>query len=168
MQAEHAPPGFWKWPESSRLVPGVIVESAVPTRFFQALDAYPGEWGRLWWRLQLNRLLDERVELPVFRTFYPGTEWNLRRPDHRWFLTGWFTWQGPGPEAAAELEPPQVEGDTVLFPFAAGRYLRTRVDARDRREIAAEVAEDEDHREGAGHEHEDPSLIVIDDVISSL
>ena len=97
MEREHAPPGFWQRAERAVLVDGVRLESDVPTRFFQTLDPFPPEWGRLRWRIQLNGIVSERAAAPMFRTFYPGVEWNLHRAESRWFLTAWFTWEGPGP-----------------------------------------------------------------------
>jgi len=166
MQPEHAPPGYWQWPgDRPVLIDGVTLESRVPTRFFQTIDAYPGEWGRLSWRIQLNKIVSGQTALPAFRTFYPGVEWNLKHPDYRWFLTAWLKWEGPGPpyRDPALPGPPQIpaliKDDTVLFCFAwmpkpkpvdvpdvppepdfeRPLFLRSRVDARDRRSIAEAV-----------------------------
>jgi hypothetical protein len=167
MEAEDAPPGFWPWPgEPAALVDGVYLESAAPTRFFQTLDRYPPEWGRLSWRVQLNRLDGERAAAPRFRTFYSGVEWNLRGPDGRWFLSGWIRWNRPGvePDPPRIALPVRIEDDAVLFAIAPEGeeplFLRCRVDARDRRTIAASVAaRDRDDPPSR------PELIVLDDVL---
>lgn len=160
MTIDDAPPGFWQWPGSdSALVDGVELQSAVPTRFFQTLGEFPREWGRLFWRVQLNRLDDGRVSLPMFRTFYPGVEWNLNHSGGRWFLSAWFKWQGDAP---AEADPAngatiRIEEDTVLFalgPIA----LRSRIDARDRKAVADSLR---------AHEPAPPApgLILLDDIV---
>jgi hypothetical protein len=162
MTIDDAPPGFWQWPGTdSALIDGVELESTVPTRFFQTLDAFPREWGRLFWRVQLNRLDERRATLPMFRTFYPGVEWNLNHPGGRWFLSAWFKWQGDAPAAA---DPSQgaairIEGDTIVFTLGQ-IVLRSRVDARDRKAVAESL-----------HAHEPkapsppPGVIVLDDVV---
>lgn len=167
MQAEDAPPGFWPWPrDPAALVGGVQIESAVPTRFFQTLDPIPPAWGRLSWRVQLNRLEGDRAAAPRFRTFYSGVEWNLRAAGPRWFLSAWLRWDGPGPHSGdpCMLAPARIEGDTVLFRIARDveppLFLRCRVDARDRRAAAAAVR--------AQRRVEPPSergLIVLDDLL---
>lgn len=143
MRSEDAPPGFWAAPDLTAPVDGVRIESALPTRFFQSLDHYPPAWGTLRWRIQLNALRDDVPDRPAFRGFYPGVEWNLRGGTGVWLLTAWFAWDGPGPEAdRLPPAPPRLEGDVALFPFAGGDaplFLRSRVDARDRRAIAAAV-----------------------------
>jgi hypothetical protein len=159
MHAEDAPPGFWSGAESQTL-DGVELTSKARTRFFQTLDPYPREWGRLVWRVQVNKLEAERATLPMFRTFYPGVEWNLKVPDYRWFLTAWLKWDGPGPPSARAIVPvPKLEGDTVLFDIGAGTdarplFLRSRVDAREQRRIAPEAPS-----------KPQSSIISIDDVI---
>ena len=159
MHAEDAPPGFWSGAESQP-VDGVELTSKARTRLFQTLDAYPREWGRLTWRVQVNKLEGDRASLPMFRTFYPGVEWNLKVPDYRWFLTAWFKWDGPGPPDRGPVTPiPMVEGDTVLFcigaaPDAKPLFLRSRVDAREQRRLASEPPP-----------KSDSSIIVLDDVI---
>ena len=171
MRPEDAPPGFPLGPPDAAAdadlhVEGVCLESVVPTRFFQQLDRYPREWGRLTWRVQLNALDGDRAAAPSFRTFYPGVEWNLRRGPQRWLLTGWLHWEGPGPQEQRDGSPcrPELDGDTVLFRFGtlpggSPLYLRSRVDARDRRSIAAALrAEPETPAP-------DSSVIVLDDVL---
>ncbi len=182
MQLEQAPPGFWQWhADRPVLVDGVEFESECPTRFFQSVDAFPSEWGRLTWRVQLNKIESGRAALPVFRTFYPGTEWNLNRAGPRWFLTAWLKWEGPGPPYREVAPGPvRIEGDTVLFPIAwmpkpqaahspdAARepdldrpiFLRSRVDARDRRRIAESL-----RAQTAPRAHADPGMILLDDFI---
>ncbi len=183
MQSEDAPPGFWKWPgERHVLVDGIALESAVPTRFFQTVDAYPPEWGRLNWRVQLNKMESGRAGSPAFRTFYPGVEWNLNRPDHRWFLTAWMKWEGPGPRYRDPgfAGPPRIEGDTVLFLFAwlpkrhsleasdslpepdldRPLFVRSRVDARDRLRISEALRSQQEPAENS-----DPALIRLDDIL---
>ena len=162
MSVEDAPPSFWLWPDAYSVpVDGVELESNVPTRFFQSLDAYPSEWGRLLWRVQLNALENERVTLPVFRTFYPGIEWNLRHAQRRWFLTAWLRWEGPGPPQPAAAAP-SIEGDAVAFCVEGSVFLRCRVDARDRLSIARNVRS---HHKSA--EPGEPGVISLDDVIES-
>jgi len=178
MEPEQAPPGFWPWPAAQPvLVDGVELESGVPTRFFQTVDAFPPEWGRLTWRVQLNKIDSGRAGPPVFRTFYPGTEWNLARPDHQWFLSAWLRWEGPGPPYRAPApEAVRVVGDTVLFhiawlpkpgdfPDAAPEpdldrpiFLRSRVDARDRRSIAESL-----QAQPARPAKADSGVITLDD-----
>jgi hypothetical protein len=177
MHPEQAPPGFWTSPgDGSALIAGVELDSAVPTRFFQSLDAFPPAWGRLSWRIQLNKLVAGRAEPPSFRTFYPGVEWNLSRSGGRWFLSAWFKWDGAGPPHTGGDLPGaiRVEDDTVLFRYAwmaaaesrdvpdleRPLFLRSRVDARDRRRIAAALRSE---REPAAKP--DPGLIVLDDVL---
>jgi hypothetical protein len=162
MTIDDAPPGFWQWPGTdSALIDGIELESAVPTRFFQSLDAYPREWGRIFWRLQLNRFEHGRVTMPMFRTFYPGVEWNLNRPGGRWFLSAWFKWQANGPAGAdpSQRAAMQIEGDTVVFSFGE-IVLRSRVDARDRKAVAESLR---------AHEREPapppPGVIMLDDVV---
>jgi hypothetical protein len=118
----------------------------------------------------------------VFRTFYAGVEWNLNRPDYRWFLTAWFTWEGPGPpyRDPGLPGPAHIEDDTALFriawmpkptpldfplsdaepDFDRPLFLRSRVDARERRRIS----------EGLRPEHErkaksDSAVILLDDIL---
>ncbi|MEO7038499.1 MAG: hypothetical protein ABI186_00540 [Candidatus Elarobacter sp.] len=185
MQPEDAPPGPWVWTgDRPRLIDGVELESGVPTRFFQSIDAYPAEWGRLIWRVQLNKIVSERAGSPVFRTFYTGVEWNLNRPDYRWFLSAWFHWEGPGPRYRRPCfpVPPLIEGDTALFRFASlprpmsantpdavpepdldrPLFLRSRVDARDRRRIAEALRS---QREADAKP--DPGVIRLDDIIEA-
>lgn len=170
MHREQAPPGFWRWlAEETALVDGIEFESAVPTRFFQTVDAYPRSLGRLNWRVQINKIVAGECLLPMFRTFYPGVEWNLSHGDHRWFLTAWFRWDG---EHGAQGEPhsakpPQVEGDTAVFAvpvndpaFTAPLYLRSRIDARDRRSIAEALQSESEPAATPLH-----GLIVLDDII---
>jgi hypothetical protein len=177
MNPEQAPPGFWPGPgDAAALVDGVEFESTVPTRFFQTLDPFPRAWGRLSWRVQVNRLVDGRAEPPSFRTFYPGVEWNLSRPGGRWFLSAWFRWDDGAPPWG-ELAVPgwiRVDGETVSFRYAwlpaAGSadlpdrarplFLRSRIDARSRRRIAEELRAE---REPAPKT--DPGVIVLDDVL---
>lgn len=168
MRREHAPPGFWPWSgEESALLDGVELESAVRTRFFQTVDPYPRTWGPLHWRVQLNKIVDGRAELPLFRAFYSGVEWNLNHPDYRWFLTAWFSWERrAGVLDARPSAPVRIEEDTVVFPipvpdqeFAGSLYLRSRIDGRDRRRIAETVR---------SREQATPlksSLILLDDVL---
>lgn len=172
MHSDDAPPNFWRAAEATALVDGVEFESAVPTRFFQTLDAYPAEWGRLVWRIQLNRFVAGRADSPAFRTFYPGIEWNLRRSgmqasDDRWFLTAWMKWEGTGPpdyNPAAAQPAVRVEASTALFLVASNLeqsvFLRSRIDARDRRQIAQTVGSE---REPSIASEE--GLILLDDVI---
>lgn len=185
MQSEHAPPGFWRWPgDGPILIDGIELDSAVPTRFFQTADAYPSGWGRLSWRIQLNKIVSGRAVSPAFRTFYPGVEWNLNRPDHRWFLTAWFKWEGIGPRYRdADLSgPPHVEGDTALFRFGwmpkpkaldpadsapepdfdRPIFLRSRVDARDRRRISEALRSEHDPQSKP-----DSAVILLDDIIGA-
>ena len=142
-------------------VDGVELESAVPTRFFQSVDAYPTEWGRLIWRVQLNLLANGSVALPVFRTFYPGVEWNLRHHERSWFLTAWLRWEGMGPPQSA-AGPPSIEGDRVAFSIGPNAFLRCRVDARDRRSIARSVQADTPVAPS-----EEPGVISLDEIIQS-
>jgi hypothetical protein len=138
----------------------------VPTRFFQSVDPHPRSWGPLHWRIQLNKIVDGRAELPLFRTFYPGVEWNLNHPDYRWFLSAWFRWEHRnGALEPRSSGPLHIEGDTVVFripvpdpDFAGSLYLRSRVDARDRRSIA----EAQHSREQATTR--ESSVILLDDV----
>jgi hypothetical protein len=178
MHPEQAPPGFWTWPgDGPAPIAGVELDSSVATRFFQTLDPFPAAWGRLSWRIQLNKLVAGRAEPPSFRTFYPGVEWNLNRSGGRWFLSAWFRWDGAGPAYAADGASPgaiRIEGDTALFRFAwmpaadspdrpdleRPLFLRSRVDARDRRRIAEDLRSE---REPAAPP--DPGLIVLDDVL---
>ncbi|MBV8367770.1 MAG: hypothetical protein JO036_02385 [Candidatus Eremiobacteraeota bacterium] len=177
MTSEQAPPGFWTGADDrSALVGGVEFESAVPTRFFQQLDAFPRAWGRLSWRLQLNRVVAGRAEPPSFRTFYPGVEWNLRQPGGRWFLSAWFRWEDGAPPCRDAAVPPaiRIDGETVLFRFAwlpapgsaevpdpeRPLFLRSRIDARSRRSVAAAV-----RAEREPPPKPDPGLIVLDDVL---
>lgn len=172
MRSEDAPPDFWRAPADTALIDGIELESAVPTRFFQTLDAYPPEWGRLVWRIQLNRLIGERIDSPVFRTFYPGVEWNLRHPGvqppaARWFLTAWMRWEGTGPphRDLATTEPAvRIDANTALFFVASNLaqpiFLRSRIDARDRRQIAQEL--ETDAKPSAASEQ---GLILLDDLI---
>lgn len=171
MQREHVPPGFWPWPgDELMLVDGVELESAVPTRFFQTVDAYPRRWGRLSWRVQLNKIVEGRAGLPLFRSFYPGVEWNLHHPDYRWFLTAWFEWERRAGERGEprRASATQIDGDTVLFPIPAPDpefdgslyYLRSRVDARGRRGVAEAVRSQREQAETS-----DPAVILLDDVI---
>ena len=179
MQPDDAPPGFWRGADGEpALVDGVEIASAVPTRFFQTLDSYPSAWGRLTWRVQLNKIAGEQASAPGFRTFYPGVEWNLRRKepeaDDRWLLTAWTKWEGPGPpyrDLVVTHPQIRIDGDTVLFLVAClpnvtgepdpGRplFLRSRVDARDRRSIAQG---DRDEREAPAAS---PGVILLDDLI---
>jgi hypothetical protein len=178
MRPEQAPPGFWRWPgDGALLIDGVELESAVPTRFFQSVDKYPAEWGRLNWRMQLNKREAERAASPMFRTFYPGVEWNLNVPDYAWFMTAWFAWEGPGPPYPEPSLPraASVEGDTVLFRIgwmqkADGDpapdldrplFLRSRVDARDRRRVAEDRRAQSEPRANAGS-----ATIVLDDIVA--
>jgi hypothetical protein len=185
MRPEDAPPGFWQGPsDQAVLVDGVELESSVPTRFFQTADTYPSQWGRLSWRIQLNKIVAGRAVLPVFRTFYPGVEWNLNHPDYRWFLSAWFRWEGPGPQYRDPCFPPspQIEDDTALFRLAwmtkpgslefpdspsepdldRPIFLRSRVDARDRRRIS-EVLRSQHEPQAAS----DSAVILLDDIIDS-
>ncbi len=158
-------PAFGNGPQTgAALVDGVEIESGTPTRFFQTLDAYPRTWGRLSWRIQLNRLAAGTAGSPVFRTFYPGVEWNLSHPEGRWILTAWFRWDGPGPPVLeADGRTPSVQGDTALFPFAPGPLLlRSRVDARDRRSIAAALRAARPAPSPAGD-----AVIVLDDLLEA-
>lgn len=185
MQPEDAPPDFWQRPDDrGALIDGVVLESSVPTRFFQTVDTLPPEWGRLSWRVQLNKIVSGRAGSPVFRTFYPGVEWKLDHPDYRWFLTAWFRWDGDGPGYPDPGLPAaiRIEGDTVLFriawkpkpqhpestnappepDLARPVFLRSRVDARERKRIA----------EGLRAEHETPAappsaVISLDDIIEA-
>ncbi len=182
---EHSPPGFWRWPgDGPVLIDGIQLESGVPTRFFQTVDAYPSAWGNLSWRIQLNKIVSDQAVSPAFRTFYPGVEWNLNRPDFRWFLTAWFKWDGPGPQYddAYLTGPPHVEGDTALFriawmpksgplaPADPGQepdfnrplFLRSRVDARDRRRISEALRSQHDAQAKS-----DSAVILLDDIIEA-
>ncbi|MBV8073803.1 MAG: hypothetical protein JO140_00135 [Candidatus Eremiobacteraeota bacterium] len=168
MHVEDAPPGYWRWPaEDAALVDGIEIRSAVPTRFFQTLDQYPREWGRLSWRVQLNKLFGGRAGSPFFRTFYPGVEWNLNHPDYRWFLSAWLRWDGSGPPAD-EFNGTRVavNGDTALFRIGATSegplYLRSRIDARDRRNIAEAVRAER----ARPSEPESTGIILLDDLFS--
>ncbi|MGH7662283.1 MAG: hypothetical protein ACRENA_15355 [Vulcanimicrobiaceae bacterium] len=159
---DDAPPGFWQWPVTdSAQIEGVELESAVPTRFFQTLETYPSEWGRLFWRVQLNRFEDGRVSLPMFRTFYPGVEWNLNHPGGRWFLSAWFKWQGDSPDGAdpSQRAAIRIEGDTVVFTLGQ-IVLRTRVDARDRKAVAESL-----HAHERKSEPPPQGVILLDDVV---
>ena len=171
MQPEDAPPGFWEGPgDQPVLVDGVELESDVPTRFFQTVDKYPPEWGRLTWRIQLNKIVAGRAASPVFRTFYPGVEWNLNRADHRWFLTAWFRWEGAGPHyrCPGPTGPAHIEGETVLFRMNSPPepdhdrplFLRSRVDARDRSRISEALQSQQEPQTKS-----DPAVIVLDDII---
>ncbi len=173
MRREHAPPGFWPWPGDERaLLEGVELESAVPTRFFQTVDPYPRTWGPLHWRVQLNKMVDGRAELPLFRAFYSGVEWNLNHPDYRWLLTAWFRWEHrtgvPAAPPCGPSRPSHIEGKTVVFPisvpdpeFVGSLYLRSRIDARDRERIAEALRS---HERATNPE---PSLIILDDVLDT-
>lgn len=161
MALDDAPPGFWQWPGTdSAIVDGIEIESTVPTRFFQTLDAYPREWGRLFWRVQLNRLENGRITLPMFRTFYPGVEWNLNHAGGRWFISAWFKWQGEPPEGADPSQPAsiRIEDDTVIFALGP-IVLRSRVDARDRKAVADSLRAD------APASPSPPGLILLDDIV---
>jgi hypothetical protein len=169
MSKEQAPPGFWHWRDDVALVDGVELQSRVPTRFFQSVDPYPQHWGQLIWRVQLNKIVSDRANLPLFRSFYPGVEWNLNHFDFRWFLTAWFRWKQRGSESGEPFSAsqPRVEGDTVLFPIAPPDpasderpCLRSRVDARDRRSIARAVRSQDEQTVS-----QEPDVIVIDDLI---
>ena len=171
MKPEDAPPGFWQGPGDQRvLVDGVEFESGVPTRFFQTVDKHPPEWGRLSWRIQLNKIVAGQAATPVFRTFYPGVEWNLNRADHRWFLTAWFRWEGAGPHyrCPGPAGPAHIEGDTVLFRIYSPPepdhdrplFLRSRVDARDRSRISEALQSQQELQANP-----DPAVIVLDDII---
>ena len=177
MNPEQAPPGFWTGPsDRAVLIDGVEFESAVPTRFFQTLDPFPRAWGRMSWRVQVNRIVGDSAESPAFRTFYPGVEWNLNRPGGRWFLSAWFRWdEGAAPCRDVTLPGPIViDADTALFRYAwlpaAGSadipdperplFLRSRIDARSRRRIAEAVRAE---REPAPKT--DPGVIVLDDIL---
>jgi hypothetical protein len=185
MQCEHAPPGFWRWPgDGPVLIDGIKLESASPTRFFQSVDAYPSEWGTLSWRIQLNKIVTGRAVSPAFRTFYPGVEWNLNHPDYRWFLTAWLKWEGPGPpyRDAHLIGAPHAEGDTALFriawmpkprplappdlrqepDFDRPLFLRSRVDARDRRRISEALRSQHEPRAKS-----DAAIILLDDIIDA-
>lgn len=160
MTPADAPPGFWPWDATEKLVTGVELESSVPTRFFQTVGAYPLEWGRLYWRVQLNNISGGRgVTTPVFRTFYPGVEWNLKHPKPQWFLTAWLRWEGPGPPQHI-AQPPSIEGATVTFHVDRSAFLRCRVDARDRRSMARSVLPP-----SGGAQADEPGLISLDDII---
>ena len=177
MKPEQAPPGFWTGPvDRPALVDGVEFESAVPTRFFQTLDPFPPAWGRMSWRVQVNRVVGGGAESPAFRTFYPGVEWNLNRPGGRWFLSAWFRWDdAPPPGGELALPGPiRVEADTALFRYAwlpaAGTadradperplFLRSRIDARSRRGIAEALRTEREPPPKA-----DPGVIVLDDIL---
>ncbi len=183
MQPEHAPPGFWRWSvDRAVIIDGVHLDSGVPTRFFQTLDAYPSDWGRLSWRIQLNKRESGRAVTPVFRTFYAGVEWNLNRPDYRWFLTAWFTWEGPGPQYRDPClpGPAHIEDDTALFRIAwmpkprpldcpdsapepdpdRPLFLRSRVDARDRRRTSEALRPRHELRTKS-----DSAVILLDDIL---
>jgi len=171
MHSDDAPPNFWQaLGEATALVDGVELESTVPTRFFQTLDPYPPEWGRLVWRIQLNRFVDGRAESPVFRTFYPGVEWNLRRPElqapnDRWFLTAWMRWEGAGPHCDPAAQPAVHVAENTAF-FLVGLhvgqsvFLRSRVDARDRRQIAQALGSETEPSTASGD-----GIILLDDLI---
>ncbi len=149
MHREHAPPGFWPWRDDVRCIEGVEFESTGPTRFFQTVDTHPRSWGRLNWRVQLNKLADDRAALPLFRTFYPGVEWKLApSADQRWFVTAWFRWDRPAGEhvegcagSVAAIESGVISFRIPAFDRDSGEtlQLRSRVDARDRRSIADSV-----------------------------
>jgi hypothetical protein len=168
MQRDDGPPGFWPWPEECALVEGVELESAARTRFFQSIDAYPASWGRLSWRIQINKIVADRASVPQFRGFYSGIEWNLDRHDYRWFLTAWSRWeQGTELGEPRCMAPAAIDGDTILFavppadPKSQARiYLRSRVDTRNRRQIAEDVRLSREQQATS-----DPELIVLDDVI---
>ena len=166
MQREHAPPGFWQWPVELVLIDGVELESKSPTRFFQTIDAYPRSWGRLSWRVQVNKIVAGQAGLPLFRSFYPGVEWNLNCPDYRWFLSAWFRWEQHPREPRCAL-PARIEENTVLFSIApidpefnGILYLRSRVDARDRRDILKAVRSQNEQEPAS-----DSGVIVLDDFI---
>ena len=184
MRFEDAPPEFWQRPRERAAIDGAVFESRVPTRFFQTLDALPAEWGRLSWRVQLNQFVSGEAGLPVFRTFYPGVEWNLNRGGDRWFLSAWFRWLDGGPRYR-EPELPgavRIDGDTVSFrlgwmPQPASSesphtvqepdlsrplFLRSRVDARDRKRIAEAVEPRPARPAGA-----QGAVISLDDVIDA-
>lgn len=178
MHPDQAPPGFWTGPgDGSVLIEGAEFESSVRTRFFQTLDPFPREWGRLSWRVQVNKLIAGRAERPSFRTLYPGVEWNLAQPEGRWFLSAWFAWHGagpgyPDPGVAGRV---RIDGDTVLFRYAwiaaAGSldvpdlerplFLRSRIDARDRRRIAEALRSQREPPPAA-----EPGVIVLDDLLA--
>jgi hypothetical protein len=166
MRPDDAPSGFWRRADHGAVrVDGVRLASDVPTRFFQTVDAYPSEWGRLRWRIQLNQIVADAAAAPMFRTFYPGVEWNLNRHRSDWFLTAWFAWDGPGPRFP-ELRTPapaRIDGDTALFHVASDLekplFLRSRVDARGRREVYEALLSRDEDRPPA-----DPRLIVLDDI----
>jgi hypothetical protein len=167
IRAENAPPGFWRWSDKAEaIIDGVELQSSVPTRFFQSVDTYPPEWGRLSWRVQVNALDGDCATTPSFRTFYPGVEWNLARGDGRWFLSAWLLWNGAGPPGDMRASHTvYIEGDTISFEIAKlperSLFLRCRVDARDRRSIAEEVRARESAAETA-----DDDVIVLDDILS--
>jgi hypothetical protein len=169
MHREQAPPGFWQWPgEETALVQGVEFESVTPTRFFQTVDAYPHSWGRLSWRVQVNMIVAGQCALPMFRTFYPGVEWNLNHADHHWFLTAWFRWDGrTGEQAQAHVgAPPQIEDDTAVFgipcdpTLTTPLHLRSRIDTRTRRSIAEALQSQAEPTVTPTH-----GVILLDDVI---
>lgn len=176
INGEQAPPGFWTGSgDRSLLIGGVEFESAVPTRFFQTLDPFPRAWGRLSWRVQLNRIVAGRAEAPAFRTFYPGVEWNLSRPGGRWFLSAWFRWEDGAPPCRdpALSGSIRIDAESALFRYAwlpvAGSsdvpdperplFLRSRIDARSRRRIAEEVRAEREPPPA------DPGVIVLDDIL---
>ncbi|MGH7707541.1 MAG: hypothetical protein ACREM8_00380 [Vulcanimicrobiaceae bacterium] len=165
ISADDAPPGFWPWPaQGSALIAGVEFASAAPTRFFQRIDACPPQWGRPLWRVQINQLAAGRAAMPVFRTFYPGVEWNLRLPGARWFLSAWLKWNDPNQSnrAAGSLVPVRIEGDEVLFRVAdiePQPFLRCRVDARERNEVSASL-----RAQREPPQRSDPSVIALDDL----
>ena len=167
LRSENAPPGFSQGPDDvDVVVAGVEFESTVPTRFFQTVDAYPPEWGRLVWRIQLNALVDGRAAPPIFRTFYSGVEWNLKSgPTLRWFLSAWVRWDGAGPSHHNAGAPAvSLEGNTARFRIAStpegAIFLRSRIDARDRRRVAAEL------RAERAEQPTDGSVIQLDDILS--
>ena len=182
MQPADAPPGFWPWPhERPVLVNGVALDSDQPTRFFQTVDACPREWGRFSWRIQLNRVVGGHAQSPVFRTFYQGVEWNLALPEHRWFLSAWFKWDGLGPDYEDERASGRVQiaGDTALFRISwfpkleregvtlpepdlkKPLFLRSRIDARARRQIYEAVRAERD-----ASAKTESTVIVLDDIIN--
>src|SRR5208282_2034829 len=105
-------------------------------------------------------------------------------PDYRWFLTAWITWEGAGPPYLDPNVPgpPRIDADTILFriawmpkppspgvPGAAPEpdlerpiFLRSRVDARDRRRIAAAL-----HAPPAPQASADSGVIQLDDILKA-